>query len=370
MSRILNIAMFLALIPATVDVALAYRWERCGLRDQRLKWDHGSVHFRVDGETFPPGSPFRAAVDEAASAWNRTPSNFRYNLTYDEPRVGKRNGQNEIWWSEELDEDDPPAVTYYRFRPVRCEFREADIVFNRVRERYWVLAPGNKRLFVPYGGYLRPFQTTAMHEFGHAQGLNHEERLYNVMGDDRTHIHANGNTASAYPGVDAARGSMDTYGRLAPGHNQDLSVAHFKRTADDGDYSIHGRTLIYDSSGVPLAVRSDGEPRFLVRPGQTIQVEFGYESLGVPGTSLMVSYHLSANNEITTADPVLATRFFSLADSTPVDAASTRITFRLPASLTVGARYWIGAVIDPWNVMAEIDETNNATYIGIEVIAP
>ena len=51
-------------------------------------------------------------------------------------------------------------------------------------------------------------------------------------------------------------------------------------------------------------------------------------------------------------------------------AESTRITLRLPTWLTPGSRYWLGATIDPWNVISEIDEDNNATYVEIEAVAP
>jgi hypothetical protein len=370
-SRIWFATILLTLAPGATSVAFAYRWERCGVRDQRLRWDHNTVRFRVHQESFPTTTLWPFALEEAAGAWNQIPSNFRYNLTFGEPRVGRRNGQNEVWWNQEFDEFDPPARAKTWFRRAVCQFTEVDILFNPTSNYSVLLAGiGNKRSFIPYGGSQLAFQAAAMHELGHAQGLAHEERVYNVMGDAWRHLHANGREAAAYPGVDAARGSMDTYGRLAPGLNQDLSIAHFKRTSDDGDYSMHGRTQIFDASGAPLEDRGAAEPRFVVRPGQTIQVEFGYESLGVPSTTVMVSYHLSNDDSISTSDPVIATRFIGLEDSTPVDAASTRVTFSLPTWLVPGGWYWIGAFIDPWNVTSEINEANNATYIGIEVAAP
>ena len=369
-SNICLAAILLAVAPSAGMVAYGYRWNRCGARDERLKWDHTTVRFRVHGASFPSTTLWRYALAEAADRWNQTPSNFRYNLTYDEPGVGRRNHENEIWWSEEFDESDPPAVTkWWNPRRVACEFKETDIIFNRT-ESYSVLLVGNKSDFWSYGGRMRPFQTTATHEFGHAQGLAHEERLYNIMGQDWTHIHANGPTATAYPGVDAVRGSIDTYGRLPAGSNQDLSITHFKRIGDDSEYSMHGRTGICDTAGVVLPNRGTAEPQFAVRPGQTVQVEFGYENIGVPSGRVIVNYYLSTDHVISTSDTILASRTVALEDTVVLNAESTRVTFTLPSWLAPGSRYWIGAVIDPLNVAAEVNEENNATYIGIEVLSP
>lgn len=57
-----------------------------------------------------------------------------------------------------------------------------------------------------YGGGSRPFQTTAIHEFGHAAGLGHENAEYNIMGEDWTHISCNGSTYRSYVGEDANDG--------------------------------------------------------------------------------------------------------------------------------------------------------------------
>jgi hypothetical protein len=364
--------ILLMLASCAGNTLFAYRWMRCGpIREERLKWDHDTVRFRAAAISFPAGTRWRSALGDAGGLWNRTPTIFRYHITFDEFGVGRRNHQNEIYFSDSLEA--PAVARVWHPRRAACEIKEADIVFNTAGG-WGILEPGLKARFIAHfdgaGTALRAFQGAALHELGHAQGLAHEERVYNIMGQEWNHVHANGSTAASYPGVDAVRASMDTYGRLAPGMNQDLSVAHFKWMSPAGDYSAHRRTQLFDTSGAPLVDVGAFEPRFVVRPGQTIQVEFGYESLGVPSSSFMVSYHLSYDDEITTADPVIATRYIALEDSTYVGAESTRITLRLPTWLTPGTRYWIGAIIDPWNVIAEVDETNNATYIGIQAEAP
>src|SRR5262249_15012083 len=203
-------------------------------------------------------------------------------LVYGERSIGRRNDQNEIWLSEEWDEEDPPAAAKWWWHHPTCRFKEADIIFNRTETwgvPFSVDGVGNKSSFLPYTsvGGKRPITTTAMHEMGHAQGLAHEERVYNIMGQDWTMLHTNGTRTAGYPGVDAVRGSMDTYGRMPPGVNQDLSVTHFKWIGTDarGEYSMHGRTEILNTAGVALVnLTPGGEPVYQVSAGETIQVEF------------------------------------------------------------------------------------------------
>src|SRR5262245_58723840 len=108
MSRYVSV-IALSLISFAGEQAYAYRWHAC-VGGERLKWDHTTVQFRAHAASFPITSPFRGALFDAVELWNRSPSNFRYALTFDEPHVGRRNDQNEIWFSDEIDK---PAVTKY-----------------------------------------------------------------------------------------------------------------------------------------------------------------------------------------------------------------------------------------------------------------
>jgi subtilase family serine protease len=40
----------------------------------------------------------------------------------------------------------------------------------------------------------------------------------------------------------------------------------------------------------------------------------------------------------------------------------------LPNNLVVGNKFHVGAIVDENNKIAEVDESNNATYLGIKVI--
>ncbi|MBU1425895.1 MAG: fibronectin type III domain-containing protein, partial [Gammaproteobacteria bacterium] len=75
--------------------------------------------------------------------------------------------------------------------------------------------------------------------------------------------------------------------------------------------------------------------------------------------SVRVGYYLSTDNIITTADTFLGYRTAStVAAGASNSVASSYVT--IPAGLTVGSTYYLGAIVDYTGLEAETDETNNA----------
>jgi hypothetical protein len=248
-----------------------------------------------------------------------------------------------------------------------CRFTEVDILFNK-SEGYSTST--HKDNLWPYGGLYRPFQTTAMHEFGHAGGLNHTTDKYSIMGQDWTHIHTNGSTARAYPGEDAVAGMVRLYGTRSSAP-EDLGVVHWRWTGSNNGYSTHTRTRIFSSSGVELSRFCSSapgarcvEPVYKVSKGQEVQLELSYESLGKSSMTVAVGYYLSTDNLITPADRFLSSSSMFLSTGT-VRTAKKILT--IPTDLTSGQTYYLGAVVDYTRAISEANEDNNATYIGIRV---
>ena len=301
------------------------------------------------------------ALTYVVSHWNGNPSNLRYGITFGDSSVGLGNSQSEVFWTSALPAE-VLAETRVWYKLNTCRFVEADIVFNA---KWPYTTSTAKTNLVSYGGSRMPFQAVAMHEFGHTGGLGETANTYSVMGDAVTHIHANGPTARAYHGEDAASGLVSIYG-LRSTALQDLAVTHWRWTGSAGGYSTHARTRIFNCAGVELPkVAGMKEPLYRVNKGQCVQLELTYENMGrTSPLSSRVGYYLSTDALITTADTLLA----SISLSLPRDRVYTyRKALTIPKLLSSGKNYWLGAVIDSAGTISERYEWNNATYAGIRV---
>jgi len=355
MSRSTTFALTLATLLATND-AFASTWQMCG--STRTKWGSNSVTMRASSVGFPVGS-WRTALDETRTRFNGSPSKMRYYVQWDDTSVAMGNGQSEVWWSSGFG---APAVCYTWWNTGTCQFVEADILFDNTVA---YTTSTTKTALWPYGGASRPFRTTAMHEIGHAQGLGHTSDRYSIMGQDWDHIHANGSTATAYPGGDAIAGSVTTYGLVA-GALEDLGVAHWRRTGASGAYSIHDRTRVLNSSGTELAkFTSGGEPVYQVNKGQTVRLEMTYENMGKTSPiTTNVAYYVSTNSTISSGDTFLGNGSVTLNRGT---ATTSNTYLVIPSNLTSGTTYYLGVIIDSSGSSSEYAEANNATYTAIRV---
>lgn len=323
---------------------------------------NASVAWSVSSAGFPAGGTWDTALRAAIARVNDNPSRLRMSIANNsDTSVAIGNGQNEIWFSSNAAEASPAvAYNYYDCNTATGVgfISESDVLFYN-GEPYTADMTVNTRLY-GYGGSLRPFQTTAVHEFGHALGLAHSNSEYNIMGTDFYFMTTNAGIGRAYLGADASDGAVRIYG--AGTARQDLSLSHWKYSGANGAYSSHAKTIIGNASGVELSSTVvSGEKRYAVTSGQTIQLELTRENNGQSAQSARIGYYLSTDNRIDTADRQLAVETINVVLGDPT---TWRRTLILPTGLPSG-NYWLGAIIDDNNAVAEQVEDNNAMYIPV-----
>ena len=324
------------------------------------KWSAKKATLRAAAVSFPAGNAYRTALSTVVSRWNQNPSNFRFTQVYGDTSVGLGNGQSEVWFSADAGLCSP-GVTYSWWNS-SGQLTETDICFyNGVS----YTTSMNKTSIWPYGGASRPFQTTAMHEYGHALGLGHEADEYNIMGSDWTHVSLSASTARSYSGEDANDGAVALYGGYANGVIEDVGVVHMKRTGASGEYSSHGLTKMYNTSGVELPYTNfNGQRRYNVSKGQKVQVEFTYENNGETYKTPSVGIYLSTNSTISTADTQLLTFSYGLGRA---NVSTSKRTITIPSNLSSGSTYYLGAFVDWNNAISEVTSANNTAYHIIRI---
>lgn len=358
--------MALAAICVLTHQASAYStWSCLG---EKMKWSSNSVTMRLASNSFS-NSSWRSSMTTAISRVNQNPSRFRFSSSYPDSSVAVDNGQSEAWFtSNQSLLGGAPArafvqmdcIDYWIFG-TDVEITEADVIFDNQRPYTTTMS---KTSLWPYGGGSRPFQTTAIHELGHGAGLAHTNNTYNIMGQDWTHITANGATARSYLGEDAAHGLVYLYGTTGSSA-EDFAVTHFKRVGASGQYSTHDKTVLRTSSGGALSsFTSGGERVYRVNRGQTIRLELTYENNGKTRRTEDLGFYVSTNNYISTYDRLIGTRSLDLGRNT---VYTTWHYVTIPTNLTRGANYWLGAIIDRNGSLSEMTEANNATYVPIRI---
>ena len=359
------LAIMIGCVLACPQAAHAYTHLHCG---KNIEVVGAHIGWRAGNNSFPSGSIRRTALHTANQRWNETPGVFTFSVSkWGDKHVGRGNDQNEIWFSTNsglLGTDPAVCFTQIVCSPFSDEITEADIVFNA--NVPWSYSTDRRHLG-PYGGLGRPWGTTAIHEMGHALGLKHEDDTYNVMGDDRNHIHVNSKTVRPYAGEDAANGAFHLYPNIFYDRKDDLSVVHWKHIGHSGEYSSHGPCEVYHLDDRPVASEDfDGWVRYKVEPGKIYRVEFTYENNGYyHQAGVKVAYYLSTSDVISTLDRLIGLAEFTMKRN---KAFTHAIDLRIPHDLPWGQTYYLGAIVDYKGSIPEYCETNNATWIPIKTV--
>ena len=332
-------------------------WSRsAGAWEGGPTWDTTRVTMRAARVSFPAGSGWRTSVGTVANRFDENPSEFQITQTFDDTDVDFDNGQNEVWWSGNAAY--APATTFPSYDWWTGHIVEKDIAIY-VGEPLTTMM--NKTSLSAFGGPSHPFETLLLHEYGHVAGLHHESDEYNIMGDDRNHLHTGpGQTVRSYLGEDAADGLIALYGRRSTAFVEDVSVSIFKYAGEDDGYSTHTLCQMYNSRGIELpSIPYNGQRAYRVSAGQQVGFELTLENNGETTRTGSLGFYVASDGTVDTADTHVASTRFSL---TRDNVVTQIVTITLPETLVPGI-YFLGAYIDDDDAICEVDEANVAYHI-------
>lgn len=280
------------------------------------------------------GSAWNGAAEDALYQWSAVPaSSFQFyynNENHDHCDRGTLcigTDGNAVEWDDFSNgicgdsASDALAITRTNWSTSYCN---ADVLFNS--HYSWTTSARDYTTTPPYN-----LNSVAIHEFGHALGLNHEDRWLATM---NSIYHANAHKIHA----DDKGGLRHIYG--SGGSYIDIALTNWKKQNT--------------SSSIPAALVSSPSH---VNTGETISMEWTQENHGTSAVNFDIGFYLSANSTISTSDRLLATNSGASQSRESSSTFSRNVT--IPLDIREGT-YWLGVYLDYNRRLAEDNEGNNS----------
>ncbi len=300
----------------------------------------------LSNDTFPPGSDTSIAVLGAAGAWNLA-GGSTWMFSAGQATISPPDQFDGVSYTEAVPAsyfDDPRTLALTFLGNVGAEWVDMDTLFNADAPNNWQwttdFAPSTDVLMDPstHGFSL---MLVAMHEFGHALGLGHEDNVLCLMNS----FYPNGGTFGQENIIEPHADDRAGLRTLYPGGIfTDLGNANFYR------------------SGVGASAPILFTPT-LADPGDQLAVRIQIENLGTTlVTNVRQGFYLSTDSVIDTGDLLIgALQWDSLQNG---GAGQFDVLIDLPAELASGD-YYLGSILDDLNTITEAFEDNNATVYSV-----
>lgn len=331
------LAAFLALaLPA--GSAHAYSYWHCDGRP--VAWT-SPAHFQVMRCSIPEGSQRAADVIYGFDEWNSVEGMYDVFAWEWGPTecVGIEHGddRNQVYFGVPAEMDGAVGVTAVRMSSCDSDIIEADVAFDAAQMNEWGSPPCNT--YNPFGS-----RTTVVHEFGHALGLDHDDRFMNLMMTSDGEGKYCGNFV------------------IEP-HPDDVAGGRF--LYNSGRRSVDIGTSAHWLVGLNDVALSPPTATTAVCPGELHVFRWSVGNLGTEGTTYDVAFVLSFDQVISTSDIWLDGNVGAFE---PVGAFTTWVqTSRIPTSVAWGTDYNVGVILDWADLVPERRWSNNATALAGKV---
>ncbi|RYZ85351.1 MAG: matrixin family metalloprotease, partial [Proteobacteria bacterium] len=325
---------------------------------------------------FPSGGTYRNSYVDAMSRWNAV-QNVQISLAAPGCSFASSITDNlsSTWFTSSMPSGSETATATSRpqWSETTCRYTTNDIVFNNA----YTWNSSEDMRHIPFNNDSDlPFYSVALHEMGHALGLKHEERGWNIMGIDQSFVTYAGSTTDYRPGENATAGAVGSYGESGTASDVGVSIWRYDAAATGSSmYSNHKEGSIRNPS-TSAATSSNANTiipgpnrRFILNRGNTYRIELTFETIG-PSTPSWISIdgYLSSDFYFGSGDSFLGG--WTIASPTRDWPTETYVDITVPSTAATGTAYIgfnIGCTI-VGSICTDTNYWNNSTYYAVTIL--